>query len=436
MSEQLLLLLLPPELINLVLLRLHPRAVYQLRRVCHSFCAATADEQLWRQAFHIRGGRDGDIPKLQLGGYGDVRHGHYDGPLKRSRTADDPSIDDLDDLPPKTEVELEWESTYACGVLAIEALHGTLEGLRDDWPGVRPPLEPSGSSPLWTLPQKHECRAVLDKEAVAFRDALYAEFKQWLPLETSLAFIMFGGASAVKLSFAHSDNVEFRVFKPAEVLDFMRKRGRRPAGTLPTGKPTFCLPDYIEGDGLPKAWVPFAESSLNLDAYGQDIDDLASSDNIFTADLVFCDFGEEAFDGVSTILNGDFKVRFRNLVKPMPGRATPEAPGAARCSSGRAKKAHAARLSAPLFEAQVLQGIDLANHEPRELAEPIRPRLMVCAGHAISVLLEFVEAGRFVASDEEDSEDSEFGSGDDEGSDSESGLDESLGELYDFDDMM
>ena len=84
----------------------------------------------------------------------------------------------------------------------------------------------------------------------------------------------------------------------------------------------------------------------------------------------------------------------------------------------------------------MLQGIDFANHEPRELAEPIRPRLMVCAGHAISVLLEFVEAGRFVASDEEDSEDSEFGSGDDEGSDSESGSDESLGELYDFDDMM
>ena len=72
------------------------------------------------------------------------------------------------------------------------------------------------------------------------------------------------------------------------------------------------------------------------------------------------------------------------------------------------------------FEAQVLQGIDLANHEPRALAEPIRPRLMVCAGHAISILLEFVEAGRFVASDEEDSEDSESGSGDDEGSESES----------------
>ena len=62
------------------------------------------------------------------------------------------------------------------------------------------------------------------------------------------------------------------------------------------------------------------------------------------------------------------------------------------------------------FEAQVLQGIDFANHEPRELAEPIRPRLMVCAGHAIATLLEFVEVGRFVASDE--GSDSEFGSGD------------------------
>ena len=60
-AEELALLLLPSDLINLVLLRLNPRAVYQLRRVCRSFRAVTADEQLWRQAFHIRGGRDGDI---------------------------------------------------------------------------------------------------------------------------------------------------------------------------------------------------------------------------------------------------------------------------------------------------------------------------------------------------------------------------------------
>ena len=33
-AEQLALLLLPSDLINLVLLRLNPRAVYQLRRVC------------------------------------------------------------------------------------------------------------------------------------------------------------------------------------------------------------------------------------------------------------------------------------------------------------------------------------------------------------------------------------------------------------------
>ena len=131
-AEQLALLLLPSDLINLVLLRLNPRAVYQLRRVCRSFRAVTADEQLWRQAFHIRGGRDGDIETLLLCGYGDVRHDYYDGPLKRRRAPDDPSIDDIDDLPPKTEVELEWESTYACGVLAIEALHRSLVGRRDD----------------------------------------------------------------------------------------------------------------------------------------------------------------------------------------------------------------------------------------------------------------------------------------------------------------
>ena len=76
------------------------------------------------------------------------------------------------------------------------------------------------------------------------------------------------------------------------------------------------------------------------------------------------------------------------------------------------------------FEAQVLQGINLDNHESRALAEPVGPRLMVCAGHTITILLEFVEAGRFVASDEEDSEDSESGSGDDEGSDSEAGSDD------------
>ena len=58
---------------------------------------------------------------------------------------------------------------------------------------------------------------------------------------------------------------------------------------------------------------------------------------------------------------------------------------------------------------------------------------MVCAGHTISILLEFVEAGRFVASDEEDSENSESGSGDDEGSDSESGSDvDPWVELYDY----
>ena len=133
-AEQLTLLLLPSDLINLVLLRLHPRAVYRMRRVCRSFCAAAADEQLWRLAFHIRGGRDGDIATLLLCGYGDVRHGYYDGPLKRPRAPGDP-INDwcwLDDQPPKTEVEIEWESTYACGVLAIEALHKSLEGRRDD----------------------------------------------------------------------------------------------------------------------------------------------------------------------------------------------------------------------------------------------------------------------------------------------------------------
>ena len=311
MSEQLLLLLLPPELINLVLLRLHPRAVYQLRRVCHSLCAATADEQLWRQAFHIRGGRDGDIPKMQLGGYGDVRHGYYDGPHKRlSAHAEASNVEDLDDLPPKSEVELEWESTYACGVLAVEALHRTLEGLRDDWLDVRHRISAHTSPPgshipnlLGSPPEKHECRAVLDREAIAFRDALYAEFKVWLPLETTLAFIIFGGASAVEEPTPLRSSVEFRIFKPAEVLDFMRKRGRRSAGTLPTGKPTFHLTEEIEGDGLPEAWVPFAESSLNLDDYGDGyyIDTIAE----ITADLVFCDFSGDGEDEGAII----FKVR-------------------------------------------------------------------------------------------------------------------------------
>ena len=99
----------------------------------------------------------------------------------------------------------------------------------------------------------------------------------------------------------------------------------------------------------------------------------------------------------------------------------------AHCSSSSSRERGAT------FEAQVLQGINLDNHESRALAEPIGPRLMVCAGHTISILLEFVEAGRFVASDEEDSENSESGSGDDEGSDSESGSDvDPWVELYDY----
>ena len=92
-------------------------------------------------------------------------------------------------------------------------------------------------------------------------------------------------------------------------------------------------------------------------------------------------------------------------------------PQVAHCSSS-------SRERGATFEAQVLQGINLDNHESRALAEPVGPRLMVCAGHTITILLEFVEAGRFVASDEEDSEDSESGSGDDEGSDSEAGSDD------------
>jgi len=72
--------------------------------------------------------------------------------------------------------------------------------------------------------------------------------------------------------------LEFRIFKPAEVLDFMRSRGRRPAGRLASGRRTFHLPDEIEGDGVPKAWIPFAEFSLP---------DASDWSNAITAGLVF-----------------------------------------------------------------------------------------------------------------------------------------------------
>ena len=72
----------------------------------------------------------------------------------------------------------------------------------------------------------------------------------------------------------------------------------------------------------------------------------------------------------------------------------------------------------------MLPGINLRINR---LAEPVQPRLMLSAGQVIHTLLEFIEAGDFVASDTEDY------SGDEDDGELDDGFDYSHPSDYDSD---